>query len=84
MPKLRKIVFIRRDSAGKATHFRFAGNTHDTPLAAAIRMADKGLIKDVHATHGKKIDPYLRSDRDSNKENNLSEIGKTTKHRKRR
>ncbi|MFT5180975.1 MAG: hypothetical protein ACI8S3_000853 [Alphaproteobacteria bacterium] len=41
------------------THVIFDGNTRSTPLKAAIRIADRGEIENAHATHGKKIDPYL-------------------------
>lgn len=84
MAKKRKIVDVNRDSRGKITHVIFDGNTRPTPLKVAIRIADRGGIENAHATHGKKIDPYLRSNPDNNKKNNLGEIGKTTKRRRKR
>ena len=83
MARKRKIVAARKDNNVKITRVRFAGNTHFTEIETAIRMAERREIENIHLVHGKTGD-FIRSNPDKKKKNNLSEMAKKAKHRKKR
>lgn len=66
----RGIVGVRQDKDGDITHVKLEGNQRATPLDQAVRMAQRGEIKDAHAVEGKNKD-FIRSDRDGAENNNL-------------
>lgn len=70
----KKIVDARADEDGDITAVRFRGNTSFTPLKQAIKMADRKEIDNAHAVHPKHGNPYLRSNPDTKKANNLDEL----------
>lgn len=71
MEKPKKIVDARKDKGGNISHVLFEGNERNTPIQKAVEMADKGKIEGAHGVHPKKGDPYLRSNPDNKKRNNL-------------
>lgn len=70
----RRVVDARADSDGDITHVRIEGNANFTPLEQAIKMADRGELKNAHAVHPKAGRPYLRSNPDRSTANNLDEM----------
>ena len=70
----KKVVDARADEKGNIKSVLFDGNSRFTPIEAAINMADRGEIENAHAVHPKVRDPYLRSNPDSKKGNNLDEM----------
>ena len=72
MPK--RIVDAQADSKGNITGVRLEGNTTFTPLARAVKMAERGEIAGAHAVHPKGRDPYMRSNPDGEIGNNLDEL----------
>jgi hypothetical protein len=72
----RRVVDARADSDGDITHVRLEGNSSFTPVAKAIGMADRGELSNAHAVHPKdpRRDPYLRTNPDGKKSNNLDDM----------
>ncbi|MCG8606124.1 DUF3892 domain-containing protein [bacterium] len=70
----KKIVDAEADSKGNISKVRFRGNRTFTPIDTAIRMAERGKIENAHVVKPKKGDPYLRSNPDRRKGNNLDEM----------
>ena len=68
--KQRPLVKIRFGKDGVPTHYLIKGNTIATPVATVAKMADKGLIKDVHSYDG----DHVRSDHDDKTKNNLHNL----------
>ncbi|WP_217517438.1 DUF3892 domain-containing protein [Vibrio metschnikovii] len=72
----KKIIDATRDNDGNICSVKFAGNSTYTPIDTAIRIAQKGGIKNAHVAKPKLSTPYLRSNPDDNLENNLSNMAK--------
>lgn len=70
----KKVVDAKADSDGDITAVRFQGNTGFTPLKTAIKMVERGDVEGVHVVHPKGREPYLRSNPDSKKGNNLDDM----------
>ena len=70
----RKVVDAKADSAGNIISVRFEDNNTFTPVDTAIGMADRGQIDNAHAVHPKTGNPYLRTNPDSKKRNNLDDM----------
>lgn len=71
MSPQKKIVDARQGADGDISHVRFAGNQNFTSVERAVKMADQGRIENAHAVHPKGRDPYLRTNPDGKKPNNL-------------
>lgn len=67
------IVGAKADRDGDITAVLFKGNQTFTPVETAIKMAERGQIDNAHAVHAKS-GPYLRSNPDDKKGNNLDEM----------
>jgi hypothetical protein len=65
------IIDARKDSDGDISHVLYDGNSNYTSLERAIEMADQNKIKNAHAVHPQGRRPYLRSNPDGKKKNNL-------------
>jgi hypothetical protein len=76
MPK--KVVDAKADSKGNISGVRFQGNTTFTPIATAVRMADRGEVQNAHAVHPTGGNSYLRSNPDSKGQNNLDHLAGDT------
>ena len=72
MPK--KIVDAKAESDGDITAVLFEGNRNFTPLETAIRMAERGEIENAHVSHTGEGRPYLRTNPDGEKGNNLDHM----------
>ena len=72
----RKVVDARADEMGNITAVLLEGNSRFTSQKTAIGMAERGEIENTHAVHPQGGDPYLRSNPDSKKRNNLDEMAK--------
>lgn len=70
----KRIIDARADDKGNITAVRFRGNKTFTPLDAAIRMAEQDRISNAHAVRPKGRSPYLRTNPDSSKGNNLDDM----------
>lgn len=70
----KKVIDAIADKDGDIAAVLFQGNASFTPLRQAIIMADRGEIGNAHAVHPKHGNPYLRSNPDSKKGNNLDEL----------
>lgn len=70
--KKREIVGVRQDKDGDITHVKFRDASRVTLLAQAVKMADRGEIRNHHAVQGESK-KFLRSDRDGSVGNNLDE-----------
>ena len=73
-PMGKKIVDAHANKDGDITAVRFEGNTTFTQLDKAIGMADRGEVDNAHAVHPKDGRPYLRTNPDSQKNNNLDDM----------
>lgn len=74
MPAKKKVVDARADSDGDINAVRFVGNTSFTSIDKAVDMADRGLIENAHAVHPSSGKPYLRSNPNDKKADNLDEM----------
>ncbi len=71
----RKITKVRQDKDGDITHVLIDGNARMTPLDQAVRIAERGGLKDVHAVSGENK-KYLRSDPNGKESDNLDNLPK--------
>lgn len=83
MSKKRVIVHTKLDSKGRIFSVLFAGNIHYTDIETAKRMAVRDQIENVHIVNGK-TGPFIRSNPNKDEGDNLSEMGKKSRRRKRR
>jgi hypothetical protein len=72
--KRRKVVDARADSEGDITHVRIEGNQRFTPVADAMRMADRGELSNVHSVRREGAKPHLRTNPDGRRSNNLDDM----------
>ncbi len=72
----KRIVDANRDAKGNIGEVLFRGNQRHTPLKTAIKMAKRGEIDNAHAVNPRNRKPYLRSNPDGKKKNNLDELAK--------
>lgn len=72
----RKVIGARSDKNGNITQVLIEGNSNFTNINTAIKMAKANKLANVHSVHPKKSAPYLRTNRDSEKRNNLDEMAK--------
>ncbi len=70
MPKVKK---VRKDHQGNISHILLS-NGETLNLNRAIKRADQEEIDGVSAVHPKTGKPYLRSDPDGKKKNNLENL----------
>ncbi len=70
------IVDAKPDAKGNIGDVLFRGNQKYTPRETAIKMADRREIDNAHAVHPSGRKPYLRSNPDGKKKNNLDELAK--------
>lgn len=70
----KEIVDARKDDDGDITHVMFKGNTRFTSLEDAIRMTDRGEVDGAHVVRPKGRSPYLRSNPDGDRDNNLDSL----------
>lgn len=71
----KKIVDALSDSKGVTTHVKLSGNKNFTPLKQAIAMTERGEVKGAHVvrpSNGRK--PFLRTNPDGKKGNNIDEM----------
>jgi hypothetical protein len=61
-------------SDGRIETVTFAGNTTPTPIATAIRMAERGEIAGVHVVTKQDRSKYLRTNPDDRTTNNLTDL----------
>lgn len=74
---VKKVIDAKQDSKGNIKEVKLSGNKSFTPIDTAIKMADKGQIANAHAVHPKaSIKPYLRTNPDNQKKNNLDDMAK--------
>lgn len=78
MTQKKRIIDAKADSDGDITHVKFNGNKNFTPVERAIKMAERGDIANAHAVHPTGRDPYLRTNPDGNKRNNLDDMAGDT------
>lgn len=67
----KKIIDAINDSQGNVKAVLLSGNSTFTPKDRAIRMADRGEIKNAHVVRRQNAEPHLRSNPDGSKRNNL-------------
>jgi hypothetical protein len=70
----RRVVDARADSDGDIKQVKLDGSSHFIPVKQAIRMADRGELSNAHAVHPRSRNPYLRTNPDGRKGNNLDEM----------
>ena len=70
----KKIIDAQADDKGNIRAVRFKGNSTFTPVDTAIDMANRGQIDNAHAVHPEGKKPYLRSNPDARKDNNLDDM----------
>lgn len=70
----KKVVDATSDSKGRTTSVRLSGNKTDTPIDRAIRMAERGEIKNAHAVRPQCGKPYLRTNPDGKSKNNIDNL----------
>lgn len=70
---MKKIIKVKTDDSGAIEAVRFEGNTTFTDIETAVRLAEQGKIKNVHAVSGPS-GKYIRSNADGKENNNLSEL----------
>ena len=75
----RRVVDARADSEGDITQVRLQGAARFIPVEQAVRMADRGELSNAHAVHPRSGNPYLRTNPDRRKANNLDEMAGDTK-----
>ena len=71
----KKIIGTKRDDKRNISAVRLEGNKLCTPIDSAVKMAERGEIQNAHAVHpggGRK--PFLRSNPDKSKGNNIDEM----------
>lgn len=68
------MVDARADSEGDITQVKLEGGDRFIPVEQAIRMADRGALSNAHAVHPRSRKPYLRTNPDGRKGNNLDEM----------
>lgn len=71
-----KIVAARNDDEGRIAAVRFEGNSTFTPLATAVRIAEREGIQDHHIVRSPHARTHLRSNPDGRSANNLDELAK--------
>lgn len=69
----KKIVDAKNDSNGNVNAVRLEGNSSFTPLATAIKMAEKGQV-DAVVVNPKSGKKHLRAKPDGKKKNNLDQL----------
>lgn len=74
----KKIVDARADAKGNIEAVRFEGNVNFTSQKRAIEMAKAGKVDNAHAVQPKGREPYLRSNPDDKKGNNLDDMAGDT------
>lgn len=67
----RKVTDARADAKGNITHVKISGNERFTPLDAAMRMADRGELSNVHSVRPSDAKAHLRTNPDTKSNNNL-------------
>jgi hypothetical protein len=75
----RRVVDARANSEGDITGVRLQGSARFIPVEQAVRMADRGELSNAHAVHRRSGKPYLRTNPDGKKANNLDEMAGDTK-----
>lgn len=68
------IVDAKSDSNGVTTSVRFKGNAGFTPVETAIRLVEQGKVQGAHVVRPKNANPYIRSNPDSKKSNNIDKL----------
>lgn len=76
MAKKKTVVDAREDSKGRINEVKLSGNKGWTDAETAMRMVGRGEIEGVHISHTKEGRPYLRTNHDGKKGNNLDEMAK--------
>ncbi len=71
----RRVTKVRQDKDGDITHVLIDGNTRMTPLDQAVKIAERGGLKDVHAVQGENK-KFLRSDPNGKETDNLDNLPK--------
>jgi hypothetical protein len=74
MSKGRKVVDAKNAADGTVSHVKVSGNTNWTPVATAIRMADRGELSNAHSVHRSNAKPHLRTNPDGRAANNLDTL----------
>ncbi len=70
MAGTKRIAKVRKDEDGDIKRVKYTDGSEETVRQAAAR-ADRGGIEDVHAVHPKDGPPYVRSDPNPVKNDNL-------------
>lgn len=70
----KRIVDAQADEKGNIVRVRFDGNLSFTDKETAISMAERGEIENAHVVRPKHGNPYLRTNPDREKGNNLDEM----------
>lgn len=68
-----KIKNVKKDKDGNITHVRLSTGQVLT-INQAVKRADNGNIDGVHSVHPADRDPYIRSNPDEKKKNNLDNL----------
>ena len=74
MGRQKKVVDAKADSQGRTTHVKLSGNKSWTPVETAMRMTERNEIANTHVSHTGSGTPYLRTNPDGKKGNNLDEM----------
>lgn len=74
MAKKRKIVDARSDEKGRTTHVRFEGNERFTSVEKAKPIVERGDVSNAHLVKPKGGEPYIRTNPDKKRGNNLDEM----------
>lgn len=70
----RRVVDAKADSSGNISHVKLDGGRRFTPVDRVIPAAERGEIVNVHVVHREGAKPFLRSNPDDRKGNNLDEM----------
>lgn len=71
MTKGRKVIDARNAPDNTVSHVKIEGNATWTPVATAMRMADRGELSNAHSVHRENAKPHLRTNPDGRERNNL-------------
>ena len=73
----KKVIDEKQDNKGNITAVQLSGNSSFTPIETAMKMADRGQIDNAHTVRPKNgTKPYLRTNPDNQKGNNLDDMAK--------
>ena len=67
----KRVQDAKNDAKGNIAAVKLSGNQGWTPLDAAIRMADRGQIENVHVVRRENAKTHIRTNPDGRERNNL-------------